>query len=141
MDITELENGVKIVNDAYNASLESMQASLTYLKGLKSDRKIAVLGDMFELGEYSKQLHEKVGKEVVKNNIDILICSGENAKYIINKAIESGMNKSNAIYFKNREDLEEFIKMNWKKGDSILFKASNGMKFFEIVEKLLEDCK
>lgn len=141
MDITELKNGVTIVNDSYNASLESMQASLTYLKGLKSDRKIAVLGDMFELGEYSKQLHEKVGKEVVKNNIDILICSGENAKYIINKAIESGMNKSNAIYFKNREDLEEFIKMNWKKGDSILFKASNGMKFFEIVEKLLEDCK
>lgn len=139
MDITELKNGVTIVNDSYNASLESMQASLTYLKGLKSDRKIAVLGDMFELGEYSKELHEKVGKEVVKNNIDILICSGENAKYIINKAIESGMNKSNAIYFENRDDIEKFIKMNWKKGDSILFKASNGMKFFEIVEKLLKD--
>ena len=141
MDITELKNGVTIVNDSYNASLESMQASLTYLKGLKSDRKIAVLGDMFELGEYSKELHEKVGEEVVKNNIDILICSGENAKYIINKAIESGMNESNAIYFENRDDVKKFIKMNWKKGDSILFKASNGMKFFEIVEKLLKDCE
>ena len=138
MDITKLENGVTIINDSYNASFESMQASLTYLKGLKCDRKIAVLGDMFELGEYSKELHEKVGKEIVKNNIDILICSGKNAKYIADEAEVNGMDKSRIYYFENKDDIELFIRKNWKNGDSILFKASNGMRFFEIVDKLEE---
>ena len=55
MEITELENGVTIINDSYNASFESMQASLKYLSGLKNDRKIAVLGDKYEVGEDSKQ--------------------------------------------------------------------------------------
>ena len=136
MDILELKNGVKIINDTYNASFESMKASLEYLKGITSKRKIAVLGDMFELGKYSKELHEKVGEEVYKNNIDILICTGENAKYIAENAEKSGMSKNNIYYFENKQDTQEFIKNNWKKGDTILFKASNGMKFFEIVANL-----
>lgn len=138
MDITELENGVTIINDSYNASFESMQASLKYLNGLKNARKIAVLGDMFELGEYSKKLHEDVGREVFENKIDILICCGENAKYIVKSAKESGMKEDNIYYFENKEKMEKFIRENWKKGDVILFKASNGMKFFEVAEKLLK---
>jgi len=138
MDITELENGVKIINDSYNASFESMQASLKYLNNLNCDRKIAVLGDMFELGDFSKELHEKVGKEVVANNIDILISNGENAKYIIESAENNGMSKENIYYFEDKAEIEKFIKNNWKNGDAILFKASNGMKFFEIVEKLIK---
>ena len=138
MDITELDNGVTIINDSYNASFESMQASLKYLSGLKNNRKIAVLGDMFELGEYSKELHEKVGKEVAENNIDILICSGDNSKYIVEVAKENGMESDNIYYFENKNEIQEFIKNIWKKGDAILFKASNGMKFFEIVENLIK---
>ena len=139
MDITELKNGVKIINDSYNASFESMQASLKYLSRLENTRKIAVLGDMFELGEFSKQLHEKVGEEVAKNKIDILICSGENSKYIAENAKQNGMNPETIYYFENKNDIEEFIKKIWKENDSILFKASNGMRFFEIVEKLIKD--
>ena len=112
MDITELENGVKIVNDSYNASFESMQASLRYINSLNSGRKIAVLGDMFELGEFAKGLHEKVGKEVVENSIDILVCSGENAKYIIESAKKYGMNSNNIYYFESRNEIEGFIKNN-----------------------------
>ena len=138
MDITELKNGVTIINDSYNASFESMQASLKYLHGLNSKRKIAVLGDMFELGEYSKELHEKVGIEVTKNKIDILVCCGENAKYIVESAEKEGMKKENVHYFENREQVEDFVKDNLQSGDSILFKASNGMKFFNIVENLLK---
>lgn len=82
MDITELENGVKVINDAYNASLESMKASLGVLSEFKENRKIAILGDMFELGKYSKELHKKVGEEVIKNKIDILICSGTNSNIL-----------------------------------------------------------
>ncbi|MBQ2938721.1 MAG: UDP-N-acetylmuramoyl-tripeptide--D-alanyl-D-alanine ligase [Clostridia bacterium] len=138
MDITELKNGVTIINDSYNASFESMQASLKYLGALKKDRKIAVLGDMFELGEYSKELHEKVGEEVAKNGINVLICAGENAKNIVDSAKKSGMSESDIYYFEDKSEIEEFIKKNWRKGDSILFKASNGMRFFEIAESLLK---
>ena len=136
MDITNLKNGVTIINDSYNASFESMQASLKYLSGLNNKRKIAVLGDMFELGEFSKELHEKVGKEVVKNKIDLLICSGENSKFIVESAKREGMQENNIFYFDSREKIAEFIKENWQRGDAILFKASNGMKFFEICQKL-----
>lgn len=138
MDTTELKNGVTIINDSYNASFESMQASLKYLNGLKSNRKIAVLGDMFELGEFSKELHEKVGREVSKNNIDILICCGENSRYIVEAAKKDGMNQKDIYYLKSKDEIEELIKKIWKNGDTILFKASNGMKFFEVAEKLIK---
>ena len=138
MDITELKNGVTIINDSYNASFESMQASLKYLQGLNSKRKIAVLGDMFELGEFSKKLHEKVGVEVVKNKIDMLVCCGKNAKYIVDNAKNEGMSKDSVYYFENKDEIEDFVRNNWKSGDAILFKASNGMKFFNIVENLIK---
>lgn len=138
MDIIELENRVKIINDAYNASFESMQASLKYLSTFKNLRKIAVLGDMFELGDYSKELHEKVGKEIFNNDIDILICCGENAIHIAEKAKECGMNEQNVYYFKDKTKITNFIKNIWKEKDVILFKASNGMRFFDLVENLKE---
>ena len=136
MDITELKNGIKIINDAYNASYESMQASLKVLSEYKQNRKIAVLGDMFELGDYSKELHEKVGKEVIKNNIDILICTGENARFIVQKAKEK-MNSKNVYYVDTKEEIEVLLKEKAEKGDVILFKASNGMKFFELAERMI----
>lgn len=137
MEITELENGVKIINDSYNANFESMQASLKYLSELKSNRKVAVLGDMFGLGGFSKELHKKVGEEVAKNNIDILVCCGNYSKYIIETAKEYGFKEDSIYYFKTKEEIEECIRKIWRDGDTILFKASNAMKFFEIVETIL----
>ena len=63
------------IRDSYNASYDSMKAAIEYLATLRN-RKITILGDMLELGEFSKELHEKVGKEVAKNKIDILITIG-----------------------------------------------------------------
>lgn len=137
MDITDLKNGVKVINDSYNASFESMQASLKSLSEYKNNRKIAVLGDMFELGEYTEELHRKVGREVAKNNIDVLICCGENAKYIIEEAEASGFDDNNLYYFKDRDEVLKFLVDNYKKDDVILFKASNGMKFFEIANSFI----
>ncbi len=136
MDIEKLKNEITIINDTYNASLESMKASLEYLSKLKNNRKIAVLGDMLELGEYSRQLHEKVGKTVYENKIDLLFCSGENAKYIAQEAQKKGMQKEKIYYFENKEEIPKKLKEISKKDDAILFKASNGMKFFELIEQL-----
>ena len=134
MDIKKLKNGAIIINDAYNASFESMKVSLEFLANHTGERKIAVLGDMFELGEYSEKLHRKVGKEVVKNNIDMLICAGENAKYIIEEAKKSG--KIETYFMHNNEEIAEKLSQELRNGDVVLVKASNGMKFFEICQKV-----
>lgn len=136
MDITELSSGITIINDAYNASYESMAASLKYLSSLKNERKIAVLGDMFELGNYAIDLHKKVGEEVYKNHIDMLFCAGENARYIYETALNNGFDKNNAYYFEDKNDLLTSLKENIKKGDVVIVKASNGMKFYDIAEEL-----
>ncbi len=139
MDIKELPNGIKLINDAYNASFESMKATLQYLTEFEKNRKIAILGDIFELGEYAKELHEKVGKEVVKNKIDILICNGDNAKNIILQAKKENMNPKNIYYVEDKKDILKIVKDIAKKDDIILLKASNGMKFFELANAMQEE--
>ena len=134
MDIRKLGNGAILINDAYNASYESMKASLEFLEKYTGTRKIAVLGDMFELGGFSEELHKKVGEEVANNNIDILICAGENSKYIIEEAEKKS--KIQTYYFNNNEEIVEKLAEELRNGDVVLVKASNGMKFFEICQKL-----
>ena len=141
MDITELESGIKIINGAYNASFEAVQATLKNLGSFKENRKIAVLGDMYELGDFSKELHEKVGIEAYNDKIDILICSGKFSKYIIEGAKSKGFNENNLYFLENKEDILTLLNKIAKKGDVILFKASNLTKFYEIAEKAKEELK
>ena len=134
MDIRVLKNGATLINDSYNASYESMKASLKYLSSRTDFRKIAVLGDMLELGDFSKELHEKVGEEVANDNIDVLICRGEFAKNIISKANKN--KKTQCILLQNNEEILSKLQEILKEGDVVLIKASNGMKFYEICQKL-----
>ena len=134
MDIRKLENGAIIINDAYNASYESMRVSIEFLANHTGTRKIAVLGYMFELGEYSEELHRNVGKEVASHDIDVLICAGENSKYIIEEAQKN--KKIETFYFHNNEEIVEKLTQELRNGDVVLVKASNGMKFFEICQKV-----
>ena len=131
MDITTLQNNITVINDYYNANYDSMKAALEYLGNLKEKRKIAVLGDMLELGDYSKELHEKVGEEVVKNKIDILITVGKEAKQIAK--ISEGKIKRIIECDTNEETIENINKIK-QENDAILLKASNGMHFGEILE-------
>ncbi len=133
MEILKSKNGATIINDSYNASYESMKVAIEYLASMPAKRKIAILGDMFELGKYAEELHKKVGKEIEKNKIDILICCGENSKNIIKEVKESCK-----VYYCN--DINEIVELANKiltKDDVVLIKASNGMKFFNIVSKII----
>ena len=134
MDIRVLKNGATLINDSYNASYESMKASLKYLSSRTDLRKIAVLGDMLDYGYFSKELHEKVGEEVANDNIDVLICRGEFAKNIISKANKN--KKTQCILLQNNEEILSKLQEILKEGDGVLIKASNGMKFYEICQKL-----
>ena len=136
MEIIKIANNITLINDSYNASFDSMKAAIEYLSNTNSKRKIAVLGDMFELGDFSEELHRKVGEEVAKNEIDLLFTIGDNSKYIAEEAEMRGMNIQNIIYLKDKDELLEKLKNTMNEGDAILFKASNGMKLFDIVEKI-----
>ena len=129
MEISTNKKGILIINDCYNANYDSMKAAIEYLGKLSNKRKIAVLGDMLELGSYSKELHEKVGEEVNKNNIDILITVGREAKNISKIAKRT---VKEVYTFENNEQVKELLGSLLKKGDAVLVKASNGMKFSEI---------
>lgn len=134
MDIEIIKDNVKIINDSYNASYDSMKAALEVMGKTEATRKIAVLGNMLELGDYTKELHEKVGEEVIKNRIDILITVGEYAKEIANKAKSLGMKE--VFEFENTDDAIKCIKENMKSNDLILLKASNSMNFSRILDKI-----
>ena len=136
MEINHLKNGVTIINDSYNASYESMKASILNLKNMNGLRKIAVLGDMFELGDFSEKLHREVGTEILKNKIDKLFLIGNYAKFIGKEAENEGYKKEDILYFEKKEELLKYLKQNLQKGDVVLIKASNGMKLFNIVESL-----
>ena len=126
MEVLTSKAGATVINDTYNANYDSMKAAIIYLKEIKNKRKIAVLGDMLELGDYSKELHEKVGEEV-DESIDILITIGKEAKYIAEKS-----KAKQIIECKDNDEAIEKLKEIQTKNDAILLKASNGMKFFEI---------
>ena len=112
MEINHLKNNITIINDSYNASYESMKASISNLKNMNGERKIAVLGDMFELGDFSEKLHKEVGTEIYKNKIDKLYLIGNYSKFIGEEAEKEGYKKENIFYFENKDEL--FIRY-WQK--------------------------
>ena len=138
MEIIKLKNNITLINDSYNASYESMKASILSLKNMNGNRKIAVLGDMFELGSFSEKLHRDVGIEVAKNKIDKLFVIGENAKFIAEESINQGYDKENVSYFIDKETLIKELKEFLKDGDVVLIKASNGMKLFEVADAIVK---
>jgi len=134
-DILELNKGITIIDGTYNANADSMKASLDVLSNYKDRRKIAVLADMLELGEYTVSLHEEVGKHALKKDIDMLIAIGELSKSIIQGA--SGL--KHCYWFMNKEEAFRFLMEIIDYNDVILLKGSNAMKLKEVVSKLKEE--
>ncbi len=129
-------NGVTVIEDCYNASPDSMKAGITTLAGTQGERKIAVLADMLELGDYSKQAHQSVGKIAADAGVDFLLTYGSDGKYISDSALENGMLK--AFHFDTKEELADYLLTIIKKGDVILFKASRGMKLEDVIRILYD---
>jgi UDP-N-acetylmuramoyl-tripeptide--D-alanyl-D-alanine ligase len=126
--------GITVVDDSYNASPESMEAALTTLKLMEAKgRKIAVLADMFELGPNTKAYHFQVGEKAGRMAPDLLITVGELAREIRAGALSVNPDLP-VMSFADRFQMGEWLEKNRKPGDLILFKGSNGMKLFEIVE-------
>lgn len=128
-------NKLTIINDTYNASPNTMKAMLNLLASEKG-KKIAILGDMYELGSFSEELHKELGEYDKISNIDMLICIGDMAINIYNAAKSTTINKSNIFYFKTKEEFFESGIISGFDVATVLLKASRGMAFEEITKYL-----
>lgn len=134
--ITE-KGGITFIEDCYNASPDSVKASINTLSGIKAERRIAVLGDMLELGDYSEKAHSDCGKYAAEKNIDILFAYGKESKATAAAAKENGVKEIYESIGEN--DLSEKILRVLKKGDAVLFKASRGMKLENVIHIIYEN--
>lgn len=125
-----------LIDDCYNANPKSMRAALKLLS-LSNTRKVAILGDMFELGQEQLALHREVGEFAASIGTDVLIFVGNMAECMLNGAeAKADISKQKLYYFKSKEEMLQRSEEILEKGDTILIKASNGMKFKEILEAL-----
>ncbi|MDF2595136.1 MAG: UDP-N-acetylmuramoylalanyl-D-glutamyl-2,6-diaminopimelate/D-alanyl-D-alanyl ligase [Clostridia bacterium] len=135
MHIQVYDNGITVMDDTYNASTDSMYAALKVLQSYPdANRKIAVLGDMFEMGEHAKNLHEEVGRFACQVQIDVLCAVGELAKHIYEGARQM-TSCTKILYYATKEAFLQDMKNILHSGDTVLFKASRGMHFEQMVEE------
>lgn len=127
--ITE-RDGIKVITDCYNAAPKSVKAALEVLVSVAEGRKIAVLGDMAELGEESAKYHREIGAYAAENNIDMLVLTGKFAPYTA-----EGAEGCDVSIHESNESIEKYLKDNLKSGDTVLFKGSRVMKLEEVANK------
>ncbi len=133
LDIIKNDN-LTIIDSVYNAGIDSMVAALNIL-GRYENRRVAILGDMFEMGEFAEFGHRQVGKAAL-NNVDILIAIGKDSEFIVQELKENNMNPDNLYHFETKEEAIKNLDNIIKENDIILVKASRGMHLEKIVEYL-----
>lgn len=126
-----------LIDDSYNASPAATALALEVLKSIQAKRKIAILGDMLELGKYSIEAHEKVGR-LAGDFLDILICVGPRAKFIAEKAGEK-MNKNDIYVFDNSSEAKHKAQELIAEGDLVLIKGSQGMRMEKVTEEIMAE--
>ena len=133
LEITE-HRGMEIINDCYNSSPDSVRAALKVMNNTLKPRKVAILGDILEMGTYAKDAHFELGKTVKELGVDLLVTAGENAKHIAEGAKTAGLD--NVVSYETTDELREHIAEIVKNGDCILVKASHGMEFYKIADEI-----
>jgi UDP-N-acetylmuramoyl-tripeptide--D-alanyl-D-alanine ligase len=121
-------NGVTIINDSYNANPEAVRSMLELLLGVPAQRRIAVLGEMLELGHEAETLHRGIGKFAAEQGIHAVIGIRGAARFMVDEAKKAGMSDSAAFFFKSSEEAGEFIRKYVQPGDAVLFKGSRGVQ-------------
>lgn len=131
-----IKNSV-VVDDTYNASPTSMHLALETLRDLTGLRRVAILGDMLELGKYTIQAHQEIGN-LAGSFVDLLICVGSRAKFIADSAFNQ-MPAGNIFKFDTSDEAKLKVKELIKEGDLILVKGSQGIRMEKIVEEIMAE--
>ena len=138
----KLIKGIKetlILDDTYNSSPKAAQAALETLAELPAKRKIAILGDMLELGKHTITAHREIGEMAAGKKIDLLITVGVRAKFFAEGATKTGFNKKQILSFGDSPEAARELEKIIEQGDLILIKGSQGMRMEKIVEALMSE--
>lgn len=131
-----------IIDDTYNSSPEAALLAVDVLRRIKIDTtadKYAVLGDMLEIGSYTEEGHQLVGKKVAESGINQLIAVGDKARNFIHGAKEAGMEDDFIFYFDKPEEAGKFLQNRIKAGDVLLIKGSQGARMEKVVKELMAE--
>ena len=138
----KLIKGIKetlILDDTYNSSPKAAQAALETLAEIPAKRKIAVLGDMLELGKHTITAHREIGEMAAGKKIDLLITVGVRAKFFAEGAVKAGFSKKQILSFGDSPEAARELEKITEQGDLILIKGSQGMRMEKIVEALMSE--
>ncbi len=124
--------GVTVIEDCYNASPDSMRAALGVLKDQPAERRVALLGDMLELGSVSEEAHRQVGEWAAEAGVDLLIAYGPLSAAMAQAAAEKGVT---TLHCETEQDVVGYVRQNVHAGDALLAKASHAMKLDQVLEQ------
>jgi len=128
--------GVTVINDAYNANPASMAAALNTLSSFRDSRKMAVLGDMLELGALAKESHYNVGRLAGAQRLSLLVLLGEHSGEIARGAVDAGMDEKDVLLAAGPDEAARALLSRLSPGDCLLVKGSRGMRMERIIEGL-----
>jgi UDP-N-acetylmuramoyl-tripeptide--D-alanyl-D-alanine ligase len=130
-----MHRGVLILDDCYNSNPEALRAMLETLAATPARRRIAVLGEMLELGRWAEALHREAGRRVVECGLDVLVGIRGAARFLVEEAVRAGMPPGAAFFFEDPVEAGRFLRGLLREGDAVLFKGSRGVQ----VERALQE--
>jgi UDP-N-acetylmuramoyl-tripeptide--D-alanyl-D-alanine ligase len=136
MQVVTLPGGITVINDAYNANPASMRSALAMLRATGTGARIAVLGEMRELGSESVALHRQVGQTAAEQGVGLLVVMGPEAEAVRAGALEGGMAPDAAVIVASHEEAASQVRRRLQPGDSLLIKGSRGARMEEVLERL-----
>jgi len=134
-----LKNGIRLIDDSYNSSPVALESALRSLSMQNKARKVAILGDMLELGPDEKDFHFAAGTQVQETGWDVLVTVGPLGQYIKDGAIKSGIGEEQIFSFKTSDEACSHIRDLLRKGDLVLVKGSRGIRTEKIVKSIKKD--
>lgn len=134
MEKINIKNNITIINDTYNASYDSVIAAIDLINKTNNKRRILLLGDILELGDFSKEIHTNIGKYILNKNIDYVILVGNEVKYIEDTLINN--NFTNIKRFDKENETYSFLDDFLQEDDIILIKGSHGINLINVVNYL-----
>jgi UDP-N-acetylmuramoyl-tripeptide--D-alanyl-D-alanine ligase len=129
-------NGIVIWNDSYNSNPEAVRAMVDVLRATPARRRVAVLGEMLELGQSTEPLHRDIGKYVAAQGIDVLIGIRGAARFTVDEAVRAGLSGA-AYFFEDPATAGDFARGLVRAGDAVLFKGSRGVQVERALERVL----
>jgi UDP-N-acetylmuramoyl-tripeptide--D-alanyl-D-alanine ligase len=138
MRLTRMErDGMVIWNDCYNSNPEAAKMMLDLLAGTPARRRIAVLGEMLELGRWSEDLHREVGRYAVRSGMTVLVGIRGAARQLVDAGLDAGLSPGAALFFDEPGEAGRWVKEQARAGDALLFKGSRGTKVEQALEAFL----